>query len=95
MIGPVQENDTSTRVSAMKKIPMKLVVPARASDRFIQEDGRLISKAPRNEIPKIRNNAKNTRLAIQFVARLFSAAGPKTMVIKKPSRVKMITMEAA
>ena len=58
MIGPVQEKDTSTRVSAIKKMPTKLVVPARASDMFIQDDGRLISKAPRNEITKMTNKAK-------------------------------------
>jgi hypothetical protein len=33
---------------------------------------------------------KEIRLAIQFVARLFNAAGPKITVIKKPSKVKMI-----
>ncbi len=95
MIGPVQEKDTNTRVRAMKKIPMKLPVPALESDLFIQEAGRFISNAPKKEIPKTRNNTKNTRLAIQLVARLFNAAGPKINVIKNPSKVKITTIEPA
>ena len=80
-------------VNAMKKIPKKFPVPALLSAFVDQEEGSVISNAPKNEMPNRRNNAKNTRLAIQFVARLFNAAGPKINVIKKPSRVKMTTMD--
>ena len=82
-----------SQVLMVKKIPRKFVVPALLSARFDHDDGSVISNAPKNEIPKTRNNAKKKRLAIQFVARLFNAAGPKINVIKKPSRVKIITID--
>jgi hypothetical protein len=95
MIGPVQENDTNTNVRAMKNMPIKLVESDRASDLFIQDAGRFISKAPKNDMPNTRKRTKNTKFAIQLVARLFSAAGPNANVTKKPKKVKMMTMDAA
>ena len=91
----MQENETSTSVNAMKNIPQKLPVLALASDRLVHEDGRVISKAPRKEIPNTTNNTKNSKLATQLVARLFSAAGPKINVTRKPRNVKIRTMDAA
>ena len=93
MIGPVQENETTTSVSAIKKIPAKELTPALLSALLAHEEGSVISKAPRNETPNKTNKAKNTMLAIQLVARLFKAAGPKINVIKKPSKVNMKTMD--
>jgi hypothetical protein len=93
MIGPVHEKETTTKVSAIKKIPIKLPVLALLSALFPHELGRDISNAPKNEIPKIKKIRKNIRLAIQLVARLFNAVGPKITVIKKPRSVKIITME--
>src|SRR5690606_17848895 len=95
MIGPVHEKETNTSVSAMKKIPIKLVAPALLSALFDQELGSVISNAPRKEIPKIKNIRKKTKLATQLVARLFKAVGPKITVIKKPSNVKINIMEVA
>jgi hypothetical protein len=77
----------------MKNIPIKLPVPALLSALLDHELGNSISNAPKKEIPKIKNIRKKTRLAIQFVARLFRAVGPKITVIKKPTIVKIITME--
>ena len=48
-IGPVQENDTSTRVNAIKKIPSKPPLSAPASLLFTSDEGNVISKAPRND----------------------------------------------
>src|SRR5690348_9454369 len=93
MMGPVHENETTTRVRAIKNMPTKLPVPALLSALLLQELGNSILKAPKKEIPKIKNTRKNTRLAIQFVARLFSAVGPKITVIKKPSKVKITMMD--
>ncbi len=93
MIGPVHEKDTTTKVSAIKNIPKKLPVPALLSALLDHEAGNSILKAPKKEIPKTRNKAKNTRFAIQFVARLFRAAGPKINVIKNPRTVNMTTIE--
>ena len=94
MIGPVHENETTTSVSAIKKIPKKLPVLALLSALFPHELGSEISKAPKKEIPNNKNIAKKIRLAIQFVARLFNAVGPKITVIKNPSNVKIKTIEA-
>ena len=94
MIGPVHENETTTKVSAIKKIPIKLPVLALLSALFPHELGKEISKAPRNEIPKIKKIRKKIRLAIQLVARLFNAVGPKITVIKKPNKVKMKIIES-
>ena len=95
MIGPVQEKETSTSVNAIKNIPRKLLVPAFESDLFVHDDGKEISKAPKNENPNTRNNAKKIKLAIQLVARLFNAAGPNSNVIENPSKVKIVTIEIA
>ena len=89
MIGPVHENDTTTKVSAIKKMPIKLPEPALLSALLDHELGNPISKAPKKEIPKIKNKRKNIMLAIQLVAKLFNAVGPKITVIKKPRRVKI------
>ena len=94
MIGPVHEKEIRTSVSAIKNIPRKLCMPALVSLFVAHEAGRVISKAPRKEMPNNKNTAKKIRLAIQLVASLFNAAGPKINVIKKPSNVKMIMMDA-
>ena len=93
MMGPVQEKDTITKVSAMKNMPAKLLMPALLSAFVDQEEGNAISKAPKNDIPNSKKIAKKRRLAIQLVARLFKAAGPNITVMKKPSKVKMIMMD--
>src|ERR1700748_495468 len=69
-IGPVQENDTITNVSAMKKIPPKLDTLALESVLFVHEDGKVISNAPRNEIPNMINTRKKNMFATQLVERL-------------------------
>ena len=89
MIGPVQEKETTTSVNAIKKMPANDPTLALLSVLLAQDEGSVISKAPRNETPNKTNTAKKIRLAIQLVARLFKAAGPKTKVIKKPSRVNI------
>ena len=93
MMGPVHEKETTTRVSAIKKIPIKLPVPALLSALVDQEAGNAISNAPRKEIPNTKKTAKKTRFAIQLVDKLFNAAGPKISVIKNPSNVNMTTID--
>jgi hypothetical protein len=51
--GPVQENDTTAKVAAIKKIPPRPLESDFASNLFTKELGNVISKAPKNEIPKI------------------------------------------
>lgn len=93
--GAVQERETMTSVSAMKNIPPIEPIFAFVSDRLDQDPGGAISKAPGKERPKATKSVKKMRLAIQLVARLFSAAGPKISVVSNPIPVKMMTMEAA
>ena len=92
-IGPVQEKDTMANVRAMKNMPLKLPTPALESVAFVQEEGKVISNAPRNEMPNITKTKKKTRLAIQLVESAFSAPAPKTADTNTPKTVKMIIIE--
>ena len=67
-IGPVQENDTRTRVSARKKIPRMPPLSAFASVFVVHFAGRTNSKAPKNEAAKTRNKTKKIIFGIQCVA---------------------------
>ncbi len=64
-IGPVQENDTITVVSPMKNAatipPLSTLESAPVTHLF----GSTISNAPKNEIAKVTNKAKNNRFGIQ------------------------------
>jgi hypothetical protein len=64
-IGPVQENDTSTRVNAIKKIPTKPPLSAPSSLLLTSDEGNVISNAPRNDAAKIIKITKKIRFGIQ------------------------------
>ena len=53
MSGPVQENETTVKVAAMKKIPVKPLESDLESSLLTKELGNIISNAPRKEIPNI------------------------------------------
>ena len=61
MKGAVHENDTSTSVSAIKKMPEILCIFALESALLVHEDGSVISNAPRNDMPNTINNT-NTKM---------------------------------
>ena len=85
IIGPVHENDTRTNVNAINRMLINPAVEsAFASSFVVHEAGNVISNAPKNEIAKTTNNAKNNRLKMAFVDKLFSALAPKIRVIKIP-----------
>ena len=67
-IGPVQENETSTSVRAMKKVPASPPRSALRSVSFTMRLGRVISNAPKNDAANIMNTTKNSMLGIQCVA---------------------------
>ena len=67
-MGPVQENDTSTRVSARKKMPERPFESAFSSLLFTIQEGIVISKAPKNEAAKSMNTRKKMMLGSQWVA---------------------------
>ena len=86
MIGPVQENETSTRVSAIKKIESRPVVElALASIAVLHEEGSVISKPPRNEAAKTTNRAKRKILKMALVLSALSEEGPQMSVTSRPS----------
>src|SRR5690606_5830698 len=58
MIGPVQENDTSASVNAMKNIPIRPPRSAFLSTLLMSELGNVISNAPKNETANITSNKK-------------------------------------
>ena len=67
-IGPVHENDTSTRVSAMKKTPTIPPLSALLSLLFTSQLGIVISNAPKNDAAKIMKTRKKITFGIQCVA---------------------------
>ncbi len=63
MIGAVQENETNTRVNAMRKIDSSPVVEeAFVSTLFAQLSGSFISNHPKNDNANTTNNPKRKRL---------------------------------
>jgi len=84
----VQEKETMTVVSAIKKAPTKPPLSAFASVLLTNPLGNIISKAPKNESAKTRNRMKNNVFGIQWVLRIFPTFGPNTpMENKAPSKV--------
>ncbi|MPN02395.1 hypothetical protein SDC9_149611 [bioreactor metagenome] len=94
MMGPVQENETSTRVKAMKKmLSAPDVLSAFSSILFVHLDGSTKSKPPKKAMAKTTRRAKKIRLNRALVARLFRALEPKIPVTRSPSTT-YITMMA-
>jgi hypothetical protein len=86
MIGPVQENDTNDKVNAIKKMLNKpLVCSALLSTALLHLDGRVISKAPKNDAANTTNIKKNKMLNTALVERAFKALAPKIKVMAKPN----------
>jgi hypothetical protein len=94
IIGPVQENDTSTNVNDMKNILIKPVVEsALESSLVVHDDGKTISKAPKNDIANTTNKTKNSILNIAFVAKSLRALAPNIPVISNPITRYMMIIE--
>ena len=86
MIGPVQENETSTSVNAMRKMLRRpVVLPAFSSTLFVHDDGNVSSKPPRNDAPKATSIRKKKMLNTALVERAFNAPAPKISVTQIPS----------
>ena len=85
-MGAVQENDTNTRVKAMRKmLSNPLVCEAFESTAFAQRSGSLISNHPKNDRANTTNNKKRKMLNIAFVDIAFSVSLPKSAVTSNPS----------
>ena len=66
-IGPVHENDTRTRVSAMKNTPARPFLSEFLSLLLTIESGSVISNAPKNDAANIMNTTKNMMFGNQCV----------------------------
>ena len=85
-IGPVHENDTSTSVSAMKKMPARPPFSEFLSLLLTSDDGSTISNAPKKDAANTMNTMKNIRLGSQWVASQLNmsavtASPPTSLVI--------------
>ena len=86
MMGPVQENDTSTRVKAIRKmLSMPVVLSALPSTALLQREGSLMSKAPKKLMANTTSSRKNTTLKAALVAISLSLPAPKSIVMAMPS----------
>ncbi len=74
--GPVQEKETKTRVKAIKNTPIKPPLSDFASTEFTKPEGRTISNAPKNEIPKKIKMTKNNKFGIQWVLKKLAKLAP-------------------
>ena len=83
-IGPVHEKDTIARASAIKKIPARPPLLAFSSALFPQEEGRVISNAPRKDIANTTKSTKNAKLNQTLVDKALSAPAPKMAVTTVP-----------
>ncbi len=86
-IGPVHENETRTRVKAIKKGPPMPPLSTRSSDLLIIQLGRLISNIPKNHAAKnMKIKKKNTIWNPMGVLRKLGYSGPKMMLPRVPMR---------
>ena len=76
-IGPVQEKETITSVSAIKNTPVKPPRCEASSVLFAQLEGRPISNAPKNEMAKMMNTRKKRRLLTGWVLTWYINLSPK------------------
>ncbi len=74
-MGPVQENETSARVSAIKNIPAKPPIPDRASTLLETLLGRVISNNPKNDKEKTTKITKKITFSQTLVDMLFKISG--------------------
>src|SRR5690554_2349261 len=80
MIGPVQENETSARVKAIKNRPIKPPRLDFSSILLTKREGNVISNAPRKEMANTMIIRKNAKLNQALLAASLSADAPKTKV---------------
>ena len=83
----MHEKETNPKVKAIKKMPIKPPFSDLASTLFINADGNVISKAPKNEMPNTTNKTKNAKLNQTLVAKLFIASAPKSKVTPRPNKI--------
>ena len=93
MKGAVHEKDTNTSVSAIKKIPKRLLWLAFESTLFVQEAGSVMSNAPKNDTPKIMNNTNTKILNTALVETWYKKFFPKSNVGTNARTVNITMIE--
>ena len=85
MIGPVQENDTSAKVKAIRNMDSNPVVCSDLASIFVDhEAGKESSNAPKNEAAKTTSNIQKKMLNKALVASALSALAPNSSVTANP-----------
>ncbi len=92
-IGPVHENETIAKASAIKNIPIKPPLSACESTFVPQLLGKIISKAPKKETAKTINNKKKIILNQTLVDSALSESAPKIAVITVPNKTYKTIIE--
>ena len=94
IIGPVHENETSTKVNAIRnKLIRPVVFPALLLTAFVNPLGIVISKTPKNETANTTSKIKNSTLNHALVAISLSVPGPKATVITSPKSKYMTIID--
>src|SRR5690606_34113052 len=86
-IGPVQENETSTKVKAIKKMPVNPPLSPLASTLLTRLLGKFSSNKPKNARAKKINIRKKKTLGNQCVESQFANSGPCVAATNVPARV--------
>ena len=85
MMGAVHENETSTKVNAIRKMESSpLVVEALVSTAFAQLSGNLISNQPKNDRAKTTSSTNRKMLNTALVDMAFSVSLPNSAVTSSP-----------
>src|SRR6056297_1036565 len=103
-MGPVQLNETITKVKAIKNEARNPPLSTCRSDLFANPEGKTISNIPKNEAANAINNAKKIVLGIQWVLSVVVKSAPAlvsetikpTLVYKTTieiPKIKALTME--
>lgn len=74
-IGPVQEKESITIANAMKNIPPNDCIPLLLSVMLAANDGRFVSKRPKNDKAKRRNTAKKKMFSHAFFEMVLNNCG--------------------
>lgn len=94
-MGPVQENETSTRVKAIvKMLSTPVVLSALPSTALLQREGSFMSNAPKKLMAKTTSRTKNNTLNTAPVAISLSLPAPNIRVMAIPRIVYMTIMLA-
>ena len=95
IIGPVQENETSARVNAIRKMAARPDARLfRLSTLSVHEEGSVISNAPRKEAAKTTSRRQKKILNNALVAKSLSLLAPHKPVTTRPRATYITTMAA-